>query len=238
MTDQSQINPLWHLVDILTVEQAAALIAGYDPSRVAICDMDNSDGELFQRGVVEKQFPNLAAARAALINSVNGNGLKATIRRDARLQGWDEFPNFGESMRALDEVEVTPDSNFNSGVIYCESPDWGQTTIKLVDLITWLLSRGVKTGFFFRDATEAPDYLDPKHPRYSLKLAAAVNAWQAVTDPAGKPPKQALLKWLRENAAKYSLTDDDGKTNETGIEEIAKVTNWLPGGGAPRTPGG
>lgn len=85
--------------------------------------------------------------------------------------------------------------------------------------------------------SDAPDYLDPQNPRYAPKLAAAVRAWQSVTDAGGKHPKQALAKWLREHAAEYGLTDDEGKPNETGIEEAAKVANWQPGGGAPKTPG-
>jgi hypothetical protein len=54
----------------------------------------------------------------------------------------------------------------------------------------------------------------------------------------GKHPKGALSKWLREHAAELGLSDDDGKPNETGIEEVAKVANWQPGGGAPKTAGG
>jgi hypothetical protein len=46
------------------------------------------------------------------------------------------------------------------------------------------------------------------------------------------------MKWLRENASEFGLSDDDGKPNETGIEETAKVANWQPGGGAPKTPSG
>ena len=96
----------------------------------------------------------------------------------------------------------------------------------------------ISRRFLFPERTETADYLDPENSRYAPKLAAAVRAWQAVTDPAGRHPKQALMKWLRENAAEFGLTDDEGKPNETGIEEAAKVANWQPGGGAPRTPGG
>ncbi len=110
--------------------------------------------------------------------------------------------------------------------------------VQVESLKEWLVSRGFRQGFFFPERTETPDYLDPGNPRYAPKLAAAVRAWQAVTDPAGRHPKQALTKWLRENAAEFDLTDDEGKPNETGIEETAKVANWQPGGGAPKTPGG
>lgn len=110
--------------------------------------------------------------------------------------------------------------------------------VEVESLKEWLMSRGFRRGFFFPERVEAPDYLDPNNSRYAPKLAAAVRAWQAVRDPAGKHPKQALTKWLREHASEFGLTDDDGKPNETGIEEAAKVANWQPGGGAPRTPGG
>ena len=69
---------------------------------------------------------------------------------------------------------------------------------------------------------------------------AAVLAWRATENESaigGKSPKQALMKWLREHAADFGLTDEDGKPNETGIEEAAKVANWQPMGGAPKTPG-
>jgi hypothetical protein len=42
--------------------------------------------------------------------------------------------------------------------------------------------------------------------------------WQATANEAaisGKSPKQALVKWLREQAAEFGLTEDDGKPNET-----------------------
>ena len=45
------------------------------------------------------------------------------------------------------------------------------------------------------------------------------------------------MKWLRENGADFGLSDEEGKPNELGIEECAKVANWQPGGGAPKTPG-
>ncbi|MHA6844257.1 hypothetical protein [Ralstonia syzygii] len=83
---------------------------------------------------------------------------------------------------------------------------------------------------------EASDFLDPNHPRYALKLAAAVSAWRAVESSKGVSPKQAIAKWLREHAEEFGLSDANGKPNETGIEEVAKVANWQPSGGAPKTP--
>ena len=83
--------------------------------------------------------------------------------------------------------------------------------------------------------------IDPNHPRDAPKLAASVHAWLATADKdaiSGKSPKQALEKWLRENAPKYGLSDEDGNPNADGIEQCAKVANWKQKGGAPKTPNG
>jgi hypothetical protein len=116
--------------------------------------------------------------------------------------------------------------------------DWMDATILVDDLRTWLRARGLTSGFFFPSASEGIPYLDRNNSRYAPKLAAAVKAWLAVEEVKGKHPKQALLKWLREHAAECQLCDEDGKANETGIEECAKVANWKPEGGAPKSPGG
>lgn len=112
-----------------------------------------------------------------------------------------------------------------------------RSSVSVDSVREYLASRGFDSGFFLTRTSTAPDYLDPKHPRYAPKLAAAVQAWMAVTNPNGKHPKQALTKWLREHASEFGLSDDEGKPNETGIEETAKVANWQPQGGASKTPG-
>lgn len=128
------------------------------------------------------------------------------------------------------------DINGNQCGILDGTIDVALSTVDVESLRTWLVSRGVRTGFFFPEGADTPDYLDPQHPRYAPKLAAAVSAWVAVAVTAGKSPKQALEKWIRENAASFALSDEDGNPNNTGIEEVAKVANWQPGGGAPKTP--
>lgn len=130
------------------------------------------------------------------------------------------------------------DSDGNSAGIIPNSINIPESIIYVESLRAWLAKRGVKAGFFFPQIVETTDYLDRSNSRYAPKLAAAVRAWQAVKDPAGRTPKQGLMKWIREHATEYGLTDDDGKPNETGIEEIAKVANWKPEGGATKTPSG
>ncbi|MGF6634267.1 hypothetical protein OKW38_002952 [Paraburkholderia sp. MM5496-R1] len=83
---------------------------------------------------------------------------------------------------------------------------------------------------------EMQGYRDMTHDRFAPKLAAAIDAWEAVTDPQGKHPKQALTQWLTTNAAALGLWDKNGP-NKTAIEEAAKVANWKERGGAPKTPG-
>jgi hypothetical protein len=112
------------------------------------------------------------------------------------------------------------------------------TTISVDEINRFLKSSGVLCEFFDRsdlEFTAAPP-LSTMPP----KLAAAIKAWSAVSaEPArlrGKSPKQALEQWLIENADDLSLRNRDGTINRTGIEEICKVANWKPSGGATPTP--
>lgn len=197
----------WRLSDHLSVVQAALLLVGEDPSHIA---------EYVEGWDVDKRPIGYEAAK----NFVR-NGLR-----------------FGSL-----EGEAKPERHYDiNGNIEWEDPDsidLNESWVSVASLRRCLGDRGMSTGFFFPKGAAAPDYLDPLHERYAPKLAAAVRAWEAVgnaSDLGGRSPKQALAKWLRENAADFSLSDDEGKPNETGIEEVAKVANWRPSGGAPKTP--
>jgi len=246
MSDKYPIDPTWNIADTFTVQQAAALIAGFEPHSV------NSDCGYFcdENGWTDTEGIEPArVAYAALINAITDGTLKAMVRCNARLQGFQEYPNHGEyaRRRSWDEnlgIGDIPDGI--EGVIYKGAPDWNKTTIKRKDLTDWLKSRGVTTGFFFPEASDTPatapastpDYLNPKHPHYTPKLAAAVKAWQALADidVQRKSVKQALGDWLLDHAHALELMKDDGNPNYTAIDEIAKVANWNQGGGAPKTP--
>jgi hypothetical protein len=231
-------NPLWSLADPLSVQQAAALLGGFDPNSIRF----NTLGEAH---LLEETFPLFSSedlrwvqtAFAALVNAINGEKLKAVLKYDAEPRYTAGIDNLVERIKWRGESVAEIEDRHGNSYVITEDPNWAKTTITRADLVAWLERAGIRTGFFFPTGTDAPDYLDPRHPRYAPKLAAAVSAWQAVTDPGARPPKQALMKWLREHGADFGLTDDDGNPNQTGIEEIAKVANWQPGGGAPRTPG-
>lgn len=84
---------------------------------------------------------------------------------------------------------------------------------------------------------KVPAYLDPTDPRFSAKLAAAVRAWDSVSESNGKSIKAELESWLVQHASELGLVKPSGEINQLGIEEVAKVANWHVTGGAPKTPG-
>ncbi|WP_152624150.1 hypothetical protein [Cupriavidus sp. IDO] len=230
------IDELWNLHEDFSVADAAALVAGYSPTLVQRCEQDSR--------LIHKSFPRYPVVLDALSKAITNGRLNAAIRYSARDYGYADrmadieyaelevgAPEYGNTAEDDEELYVGRSSFF-----YKPFADWSLSTVARDDLIDWLQRRGVRSGFFFPAGTNSPDYLDPGNPRYAAKLAAAVHAWQAVTDSGGASPKQALAKWVREHAAEFGLTDDEGKLNETGIDEVAKVANWQPGGGAPKTP--
>lgn len=67
-------------------------------------------------------------------------------------------------------------------------------------------------------------YLDPKHPRYAPRLAAAVNAWLAVTQANGGSVKDAIRKWLREPARQHQ--SNNAMPRHSGAHLTTKVKSW------------
>lgn len=117
--------------------------------------------------------------------------------------------------------------------------DLESTTISVEEIDRFLKSAGVVCEFFERP--RLTDVEASEGSKMPPKLKAAIEAWKAVSsDPVrlrGKSPKQALEQWLIENASELGLVNRAGEPNRTGIEEICKVANWKPGGGATPTPG-
>lgn len=248
MNNPDNINPLWKLASSYTVSQAAAIVAGVEPnsivygdngqptySKIPLCEESNSPFESIDDDIREAKDHILTwvqTAFSALINSINDNTLNAQLKYDA-------FPRYVGGLDNLyynDDKKIVTEPISDEEYLVTPVPNWKVTFVTRADLKQWLENNGITTGFLFQNAgDDTPDYLNPKHPRYAKKLAATVTAWQSVTDPKGKSPKDVLKKWLREHAAEYDLTDDEGKPQETVIEELGKVANWSKGG-APTTP--
>jgi len=198
----------WRLCDELNIVVAALLIIGQDPDKWV---------ETVEKNSIENRPSGYEATKSALIVGL----------RRGEIEGY-EIPEY-----ALDQYgEVCGE--------YPNSIDVYQSKVTVASLRNFLRLHGVSEGFFFPEVHENVDYLDHSHPCYAPKLAAAVRAWQAVssasTQTSGLTPKKALTRWLNEHAKQFDLTNEDGRPNESGIDQVAKVANWNPQGGAPRTP--
>jgi hypothetical protein len=200
----------WKLCDDFSVVQAALLILGEDPTELQY-DVERAE----QQDKPENFEPVFAALKGAVEEKRLPAKVKGVMEADFLADNWER-----------ETAKI----------------DWCRTMIRREDLVEWLLSHNFKPGFFFEQPANAPDYLDPKHPNYSPKLAAAVRAWEAVTTDnryfkKGKSPKNNIESWLTAHAAEYCLLKKNGKINTEAIEnQIAKVVNWKPDGGAPKTP--
>lgn len=197
----------WRLNDDLSIVEAALLAIGYDPGGLA-------------QYVEQTESQNQPTGYAAARNGIAGGLRKGLIE--------------GSHVQIVDL-----DWNGNPCGDIPNSVDPQLSRVDVESLKAWLGKRGVQSGFFFPPlaTNTGPEYLDPKHPRYAPKLAAAVSAWLAVTEPKGKTPKQALDKWLREHAAEFGMVNDEGNPVEAAVTDCSKLANWEPGGGAPKTPG-
>lgn len=240
------INPLWRIADTLTVQQAAALIAEVDPSAIRFnlnnsASLANENGQVGSDGVLWVQ-----TAFEALTNAISVGTLPAKVVHESRavteedcqvlidMHQVNDFDD-GIAIPSLEQLACEDERVVRSFFVKNE-PSWAKSLVSRTDLLTWLKSNGFCSGFFFPADVGGPDYLDPNNPRYAPKLAAAVRAWQAVTDPGKRSPKQALEKWIREHAADLRLTDEDGNPVTQAVEDCSKVANWQLGGGAPKTP--
>ncbi len=196
----------WRLCDHLTIFQSIMLILGYDPESQYSWNVESNNNHSAPQGY--------GALKTALSNALITKKIEGEIV-------YQQYDNRGNELQNRET-------------------DIDQSILSVPSLRNYLAEKGFNEGFFFPEGNISEEYLDSQNQYYALKLAAAVNAWKAVThDPTllnGKTPKQAMQKWLRENATRYGLTKDDGSPNETGIEEICKVSNWQTGGGAAKTP--
>jgi hypothetical protein len=118
-------------------------------------------------------------------------------------------------------------------------PGWGgdpinrDAKIEVTSLKKWLKEMNAIDNFFLPPVRSPRAFADSTSEFYAPKLAAAIDAWTAVTSmPLKGTPKQALIEWLKTNLGTYEITASEGI-----VEEIAKIANWSPSGGSPRTLG-
>ncbi len=217
----------WKLCDELNVFQAVLLTLGLDPA---------GEDYYVEQWAIERRPKHYEAVKTAIQNAVIAGTLPATVKYSGYYEtGYVPLDRVYEATELKIALKNQPD------IVLYTIPDWNISTIKVNDLKQWLERRGFKRGFFFENTSqEEADYLNPNHENYAPKLAAGIHGWEYTSKHpeyyAGKTVKQGLQKWLRENAALYGLTKDDGSPNEQAIEDISKVANWDISGGAPASP--
>jgi hypothetical protein len=213
----------WCLADALSLTNAAALICDIRPSLVRSDDLEYENGWVYVSSTEgDPGNDNFRASLQCMITAIQRGILTADVQY-------------------LTRQKYFRVANEDQGVMVSEL-DPTATTVDRADLCEWLEKRGLRPAFFFpKQVASQPGYLERSNPRYAPKLAAAVDAWNNVSNNPDlwrvTSPKNALSKWLNENASAYGLTKDDGTPNATAVEEIAKVANWKPEGGANKTPG-
>jgi hypothetical protein len=117
-----------------------------------------------------------------------------------------------------------------------QKTDHHASIVEVLSLASWLDKRNYQSPIFAEIRSNNRAFLDENHPHYSPKLAAAVHAWEAMDEPSAHPGtvKQQLEKWLRLHASRFNLVREDGSPSDLVIEQVAKVSNWATGGGAPK----
>ena len=245
-----EISPLWKLHNHLTLNQAIALIAGYDPEDVYFPRRDYDEFE--PKDYDKQKYKEIGAATSLLNNAILERSLNATLRYEVHPYTYAETVGKAPKNRwrwtFKDWKEQTETVEDEAGVSISvrNFPSGDLSTIAREDLIDWLKKRGLNECYFFSEdnnpkAIYEPRYLNPKDSRYPVKLAAAIRAWEAMDDNklvAGRGVVIALTKWLTANAKQLRLLHEKdvsnrytkGSLNKTAIDEIAKVANWSGGG--------
>jgi hypothetical protein len=228
----------WKLNDNFTIVQATLLILDIDPT---------GEQEWVLKSDVQNRPVGFDAIYSGIVQAIKNKTLNATLRYDAHEQGggYAQEPTKDEEFAILAQLRIHQDGNYwhdeitTANVIYRVEPSWLMTTIHVEDLKQWLSSRNFTSSKFFfgEKKSNEPDYMNPQHPRYSAKLAAAVKVWFAMEDEnllLGKGVVDAMKDWLGSRYKELNL-EHNGNFNKKGIEECATVANWSRGG-APTTP--
>ena len=237
------ISDHWRLCDEFTVTQAALLIVGCDPgSEFGYCE--KWEVHVRPKGYDAVKQALSAGLRRGLIKGENRGqrelpaGLFSAVQRGLRKGQQLDLPETDGEGNAFPERSGTTDPE--------------RSTVERASLVEWLRARGVENGFFFPEAAHStdPGYLNPRHPRYAAPMAAAVKAWLAMEDEnllLRKSPKAAMTAWIQSRYKELGLFHEKdnlkngtkaGGINKSAVERAATFANWLPGGGANKTPGG
>lgn len=94
MKDNKEIDPLWHLAEAVSIQEAASLIAGYDPHELALAIGDSDVHEGYPR-----YYPAIRALRQAVATK--------SLNADAKwVQEYDEMGNYEYNSDVLIATET------------------------------------------------------------------------------------------------------------------------------------
>ena len=142
----------------------------------------------------------------------------------------------GKKITNADELQSF---SYDRSVSYrCGYSWWDKGKLLVKDLKNWLQLNGFSSNFFETKPVTMPDYMNSDLEQHSYKLAAAVKAWEYFFTHGLTYPKKSLKhnisEWLKDNANKLNLLYK-GEVSEQAIEDVAKIVNWKPEGGAPKS---
>ncbi|MBT8420578.1 MAG: hypothetical protein KJO08_06915 [Gammaproteobacteria bacterium] len=174
------IDPSWNLADPLTVQQAAALLAGVDPNYVYF----NETPSYFTNEHNWSESDGISLVKttfSALTNAIDDRKLKANLRYDAE-------PRYVAGIDYLNEraywekedVGVIEDREGNEYIV-TTVPDWSKSTIDAEELRKWLSSKGHHTGFFFPDTTDTAPTTDAGSREALTSCEQELEQWKART---------------------------------------------------------
>ena len=207
---------MFKLLDVLSIEDASAIIAGVSPDTVTT--QYYNDGEYLTVSTGSNDPDNakevFSVCISTLKNAIRLGRLKADI---VVMKG---------------STQVTK-QNLQSDWLAENDIDTKRTTIERADLKEWLEQRDVYPNTLF-PINPKTSYMNKEHPNYSPELAACVAAWlEAQTaNMQGKTSKQYLEQWLRNNAHEYGVTN--AKQSKK-FAELASIPNWDTTGGKAKS---
>lgn len=203
---------MFKLLDILSIEDASALIAGVSP-RAVVRRWHGDDEHLVIE--INSNDPDNAQEVFFMCLSSLTKAIRVGILK-------------AEIFVVKGSMQVTK-KNLQSDWLAENDIDTNRTTIERADLKEWLEQRDVYPSTLF-PINPKTSYMNKDHHHYSPELAACVAAWlEAQTaNMQGKTSKQYLEQWLRDHAHEYGVTN--AKQSKK-FAELASIPNWDTTGG-------
>ena len=239
----------WRLVPELTLVDAAILVAGGDPS-VTDKERQGLGTRSHLRGGQENEAafqlhsrvhsPEIGRSRKELPAHLRYKGRKGEEREPSPEDPyWIVSPNELEAVIDPQRPHLTRISNSGTSIYIESEPDWGASSVDVIELRRWLNSRGHRSGFFFPPDTRetTPDsFLEPSHDHFAPELALGVLAWRALESKSVFPrgPKAEIERWIDTNPDAWH---GDVDLSVSAKERIVTVVNWRKSGGAPSSSG-